>query len=305
VASVWITRHRVQAAPGELLWNMHQAFEIEVVLEGRHERHFGDTVLELQPGDVSLASAWEPHGYRSLSLEGAVLVVFFLPALLGEQAIGDSSWLGLFVADPQERPRARGELTRRRVLNAAQELAEEVEEEGTPGWSASGPAALRGVDGSETYAGVVVPPEGSAEWLTVVRLGALRLLFAVARDWDRPTPRAGERQAHPRDLTRVAPAVGLVEARPAPRVSLEEAAEACGLSPSRFATIFRHGMGMSFGQFALRSRLRQAARLLITTEAPVEALAEQTGFGDASHLHHAFVKCYGCTPAAYRKRVEG
>jgi hypothetical protein len=24
----------------------------------------------------------------------------------------------------------------------------------------------------------------------------------------------------------------------------------------------------------------------------------------ASHLHHAFTKCYGCTPAAYRKQAQ-
>jgi AraC-like DNA-binding protein len=310
VASAWITRHGRQSTPAELTWNMHQAFEIEVVLNGLHERRYGDLALELGPGDLSLVPAWEPHGYRSLSREGAVLVIFFVPSFLGEEMVGDASWLGLFLSEPEDRARPHSEATRRRVLEIAGELVREVEEQGSPGWLRPGPDSVlsRGGAGrgepAAKYWGVVVKPQGSAEWLTVMRLAVLRLLFAVARDWAPPDGGEGAHHGHFGDLARVAPAARLVGSHPAQRVSLEEAAAVCGLSASRFGAVFRRAMGMSFGQFALRSRLAQAAQLMLSTEAPLEAIAEQTGFGGASHLHHAFTKCYACTPAAYRRQTQ-
>jgi hypothetical protein len=59
-------------------------------------------------------------------------------------------------------------------------------------------------------------------------------------------------------------------------------------------------MGQSYCSFRGRTRLAYAAQLLLTTDWPVERIAEQLGFADASHLHHAFARIYGCTPARYR-----
>jgi transcriptional regulator GlxA family with amidase domain len=232
------------------------------------------------PGDLSLVPAWEPHGFRSVSRDATVLVIFFTPAFLGEEMLGELSWLGLFLTEARHRPRPTSEAMRRSVSQISAELVAEVERRGD---TARGP--------------------GDAAWVTAMRLGVLRLLFAVARDWA-PPEGGGRHHGHPSDLARVSPAVSFVQSRPGRRVRLEEAARVCALSPSRFGAIFRRGMGVSFGQFALRSRLAQAAQLMLSTEAPLEVVAEQTGFGGASHLHHAFTKCYGCTPAAYRKQAQ-
>jgi transcriptional regulator GlxA family with amidase domain len=61
-------------------------------------------------------------------------------------------------------------------------------------------------------------------------------------------------------------------------------------------------MGLTFGKFALRNRVAHAASVLLSTDLPLEAIAGEYGFGDASHLHHAFVKQYGCTPVQYREQ---
>jgi AraC-like DNA-binding protein len=149
----------------------------------------------------------------------------------------------MFAAPPDQRPRVESEGTREVTLAAAEELRREMKERG------------RG-------------------WLSAMRLGILRLLLAVGREWQ--------------------------PWHPSGRLSLEEAAAACGLSASQFSHIFRHTMGLSYGSFRARTRLGYAAQLLLTTDQPVECIAEQLGFVDASHLHHAFTKVYGCTPARYR-----
>ena len=87
---------------------------------------------------------------------------------------------------------------------------------------------------------------------------------------------------------------------PAARKAIPEAAATCGLSVSQFGYVFRNVMGLSFGKFCMRARLAYVAQLLLGTNLSVEAIAQETGFADASHLHHAFVQTYGSTPARYR-----
>jgi AraC-like DNA-binding protein len=259
----------VHPYPAALDTDMHQAFELGVLLSGEQERHFEGTVLTLTPGDVWLCAAWEPHGWRPRAPETVELVLQFLPDFLGEEVLGGTSWLSMFAAPPDQRPRVASEDTRQVTMATAQELRREMSERG------------RG-------------------WLSAVRLGMLRLLLAIGRDWQPWHPSGRPPNMKPGVLAKVMPAVRLVYSSPARRLSLEEAAAACGLSASQFSHIFRHTMGLSFGNFRTRTRLGYAAQLLLTTDQPVEHIAEQLGFVDASHLHHAFTKVYSCTPARYR-----
>ncbi len=77
------------------------------------------------------------------------------------------------------------------------------------------------------------------------------------------------------------------------------------MSASRFHLAFKGTMGVSFGQFTLRARTASAAHLLLWSNLGVQQIAAQTGFTDASHLHHAFVRLYGYTPGEYRRQAQG
>jgi len=97
------------------------------------------------------------------------------------------------------------------------------------------------------------------------------------------------------------PALALVHAQLARRVSAAEAAGACGLSRAQFNRLFRHTMGMSFARLCLRARLAFAAHSLLSTDMSVQDIAQQAGFVDANHFHRAFLRVYDCTPGQYRK----
>jgi AraC-like DNA-binding protein len=45
-----------------------------------------------------------------------------------------------------------------------------------------------------------------------------------------------------------------------------------------------------------------SSRLLLETSLPLEGVAEQSGFANASHLHRAFQRYYLCTPGEYRRQ---
>ena len=122
----------------------------------------------------------------------------------------------------------------------------------------------------------------------------------LSREWG-PAAQPGRAGAvRTGNLGKIMPAVRLVHSGPTRRLSLKEAAAACGLSVSQFGYLFRRLMGLSFGKFCMRARLGYVAQLLLTTDLPVEAIADATQFSDGSHLHHSFVHVYGSTPARYR-----
>ncbi len=96
--------------------------------------------------------------------------------------------------------------------------------------------------------------------------------------------------------------MNLVQRDPTRRVRHEDAARACGLRRSQFDLVFKEAMGMSFGRFVRRARLTVAAHLLLATDLSTAAIAVESGFADASHLHRTFVRHYGHTPGEYRSR---
>jgi AraC-like DNA-binding protein len=255
--------------PTALRVDMHEGFEIGILLRGVQERHYPECVLSLSAGDVWLQPMWEPHGCRVVEPGSQTVVLVFLPAWLGEEMLGEVSWLSLFAAPPESRLYVRDDETRAAVLSLGRELADEIERQ-------------------------------PRSWLTAIRLGLLRLLLTLGREWEPPSNSAETWQVRTSDLGRIIPAVSLIKQHRPGAVRIHDAARACGLSRSRFGALFRETMGTSFGQFALRARLAFAAHRLLTTEAPAEQIGREVGFVDGSHFHRAFLKRYGCSPGAYR-----
>jgi AraC-like DNA-binding protein len=262
-----------QPYPSPLDTDMHQAFEVGVLLSGAEDRHFEDLVIPVTPGGAWLCAAWEPHGWRATAPDTRELVMQFLPEFLGEEMFDGLSWLSLFSVPPSQRPRVTTLGIQKLALEIAQDVRREMQER-------------------------------RRAWLASVRLSILRLLLAVSREWQ-PLDQSGRRRSvRTGSLAKVMPAVRLVHSNPVRRLAVAEAAAACGLSVSQFGYTFRHAMGLSFGKFCMRTRLAHVAQLLLSTDLPVEAIAEVAGFADASHLHHAFSKVYRCTPARYRSEGQ-
>jgi AraC-like DNA-binding protein len=252
---------------------LHEGIEVGVILRGRQERHYPGWTVDLTPGDVWLQPMWEPHGWRAAAPDTENVVLIFLPEFLGEERLGETSWLSLFAPPPRLRPWIRDQQMRREALSIGRDMAEEISRE-------------------------------ESGWLTALRLGTLQLLLRMCRMWRPPTETIDTSRASTTGLSRIMPAIALVQQRRPGSVSVAEAAAACGLSRSRFGTIFRETMGASFGQFSLRARVGYAAHCLLTSDLPVAAIAQRAGFVDASHFHRYFVKFYGRTPREYRSRSD-
>jgi AraC family transcriptional regulator len=85
------------------------------------------------------------------------------------------------------------------------------------------------------------------------------------------------------------------------RVELATLATLVGLSQSHFSHAFRVSTGVAPYRWQLEARIRRAQRLLLDTRAPLEQVAEATGFADAVHFGRTFRRLTGTPPAAWRR----
>lgn len=79
-------------------------------------------------------------------------------------------------------------------------------------------------------------------------------------------------------------------------------AEISGLAERTFNRRFLASTGMTPIAYVHALRLEEAKQMLETTDEPVDAIAEQSGYEDTSFFTRLFKKHVGVTPAQYRKR---
>lgn len=86
--------------------------------------------------------------------------------------------------------------------------------------------------------------------------------------------------------------------------SLEAIAADLGYSASHLRTLFREKLGVSLGLYIRESRLAWAARLLLTTDKMVSAVAEETGFTSLNAFSRAFASSFGVAPKTYAQKFS-
>jgi len=86
-------------------------------------------------------------------------------------------------------------------------------------------------------------------------------------------------------------------------IGMDELALATGVDRFRLTRAFKSAFGLPPHAYLVQLRLARARHLLARGEQPAE-VATSLGFADQSHLGRWFVRAYGLTPAAYRKRCS-
>jgi AraC family transcriptional regulator len=81
---------------------------------------------------------------------------------------------------------------------------------------------------------------------------------------------------------------------------LQQLAEFAGISPFHFCRSFKQSTGLSPHQYTLQLRIKEAQRLLRTTELSIAEVAYRVGFSDQSHFTMIFRRFVGTTPLRWR-----
>lgn len=83
--------------------------------------------------------------------------------------------------------------------------------------------------------------------------------------------------------------------------SIDALAARAAMSRRNFTRHFRQATGTSFKQWLLAQRIAHAQRMLESSDASVEVVAQEAGFGSALSLRQHFRTALGTSPSAYRK----
>jgi len=86
------------------------------------------------------------------------------------------------------------------------------------------------------------------------------------------------------------------------KLSLNEIADASGLSAPYFSTVFKEEMGENLSNYLNRLRVEKAAALLVASDLPISDIAITCGFEDQSWFSKIFKNNTGLTPGKYRER---
>lgn len=105
-----------------------------------------------------------------------------------------------------------------------------------------------------------------------------------------------------RDERRLSAVIRYIELNASEKLDLDQLSSMAGMSKYHFLRTFRRTVGLTPHQFVLGIRLRRAAACLLTTAAPISAIAFEAGFGDLSTFNARFRKQFGITPRGYRLR---
>jgi len=138
--------------PFPLEVHIHKGMDFGIAFSSGLMQYYGDLLLTPEPGEVWLGAAWEPHAWRTVPEGARFLIVTFLPEVLEEGLGSEISLLGMFALPPGERPRATSAALRAQMITIGEEIVRESEEKR---------------DG----------------WEIAVRIGLVRALFALCREW--------------------------------------------------------------------------------------------------------------------------
>lgn len=85
------------------------------------------------------------------------------------------------------------------------------------------------------------------------------------------------------------------------QITLEDAAKQANMSSAYFSRKFKRTTGFGFKEYLSNIRLKEAATLLLETNASITDIALRCGYNDSNYFGDVFKKVKGISPHQYRK----
>ena len=87
-------------------------------------------------------------------------------------------------------------------------------------------------------------------------------------------------------------------------ITVAELSEIANLSPSRFFTVFKKETGMTPICYKNHICIKNAEKMLLTTNLSIEEIGESLGFNSASYFRRTFKKYTGKSPREYKNNIN-
>ncbi|MFN3193746.1 MAG: helix-turn-helix domain-containing protein [Aureliella sp.] len=254
----------------------HEFSEIVIITGGQGLHITGEDSYELVPGDTFVIGGDRPHDYLNMN-DLSLINILFDPHEI-PLAFNDMQSLpgyhALFTLEPAWRKRHH--FTSRLQLNPA-ELAE----------------ALRLIEAMESELSGRRPGFGVVTMATMLQLVAF-----LSRCYSRTI------NPDSKKLLRIANTISHIERHFAHQITLDDLVDISGMSRRNFIRTFESTMGTSPINYLIERRMREATKLLKTTDRNITEIAFDVGFSDSNYFSRQFKKSLGQSPRQYRNQLR-
>lgn len=252
-------------------WHAHQAIELTYIESGHGTRFIGDSIGAIETPELVLLGANLPHYWQGLNESSGAAIQFDIKAAGSSQGglvgLAELSTLGP-LWDKAECGLAFPAEVARDLGLRIRSMAEQS------------------------------PLEALCELLSILSsLSRLHECDSRPLSSKRFALSSGVRYAR-----EISQAINLIIDHHVEELSLDDIAEAIGLSRVTLCRYFRRYTGRSVIAFLNGVRIDQARRQLIASAAPVGQIALDVGYGNLSHFNRQFSRATGETPTAFRNR---
>lgn len=145
---------------------------------------------------------------------------------------------------------------------------------------------------------VRLPEELATSWQQAVQAIRTRALKPAGRV---AVYREEMREGHARKIVEEIRAI--VDRRFHENLTVQDVSRDVFLSPNYISILFKKEMGVSFTDYLVACRLRQAAQLLRDPKKRIYQVANEVGYTNVSHFCTIFKGSYGMSPAQYREAL--
>jgi transcriptional regulator GlxA family with amidase domain len=87
-------------------------------------------------------------------------------------------------------------------------------------------------------------------------------------------------------------------------LSVDQLADAAGLSPRQFSRVFHSETGQSPAKAIENLRVEAARSLMENSTHTIDVVAQQTGFSDRDRMRRAFLRAFGQPPQVIRRHAS-
>lgn len=250
----------------------HEEIEIKLFYEGNTTLMIDSDILTAVPGDITIVNPYELH--NTVQVEGQAgkyhLINMSLDFLMEQNPKGlDLRFLLLTKGICfRNQIRADGEL-QRLLLRVIEEMQQQP----------------------ESYK------------LMVQSLLTEFFLILLRREQD--TEKTGRIPSKDlRYFQQIEPALRMIRRQYAQRITLEELADACGMSKYHFCRVFSQCTNLTVMQCLTEYRLKVANHLLLHTNKTLAEIVQDCGFAEQGYFSRCYKKFYGIPPAQHRKMSQ-
>lgn len=273
-----ITQRRKYDSPTNTLFHYHDYMELLYGVSGDTTAFVGTEVYSLVAGSMILVPSEVAHHVRAYGEESVHIVVKFSPSVLfsEEQTIAEYSYARL--------------LLRATEMGKLFFTAEEISD----------------LPLSALFSHI------KSEWDNArfgyefaLRSDVIGIMLHIMRLWEKEKPTLSTLSVTEEQTHLLTQAISYIKENYRD-FNEQTCAQMLGVSSAHLSRVFKKGMGgISFSNYLVGVKLKEAEKLLVSTDTPITEIALDVGFSTASHFISAFRKRYRMTPAHYRKFLHG